>query len=63
MTTVATVATSTGATTRASAGSSPEGDARTDATTSQGKTGDTFAYATKVNKEKAAYFSKHTCLT
>ena len=53
MTTVGTVATSTGATTRASAGSSREGDARTGATTSQGKTGDTFAYATKVNKEKA----------
>ena len=55
MTTVATVATSTGATTRASAGSSPEGGARTGATTSQGKTGDTFAYVTKVNKDKAVF--------
>ena len=55
MTTVATVATSTGATTRASAGSSPEGGARTGATTFQGKTGDTFAYVTKVNKDKAVF--------
>ena len=53
MTTVATVATSTGVTTRASAGSSPEGDARTGATTSQEKTGDTFAYVTKVSKDEA----------